>query len=70
MLSQTRDAFSSAPMPNSDKAMINKKPIEPPKRVCSVFRLPCSAPWVSASRLFGPGESDKPSAAAVYSSPR
>ena len=32
----------------------------PPQMVNSVLRLPCSAPWVSASRPFGPGESDRP----------
>ena len=29
----------------------------------SALRRPCSAPWVSASRPFGPGESERPTAA-------
>jgi len=63
MLSQTSDDCSSAPMPNIDRPMIATKPSVPPATVKRAFLRPCSAPCVSASRPFGPGESDRPVAA-------
>ena len=54
------EALSSAPMPNSDRPISTTKPTAPPAMVNSVRRHPCKAPWVRASRLLGPGESDSP----------
>ena len=39
-------------------------PSAPPAIVNSVRRRPCSAPCVSASKPLGPGDSDRPRAAA------
>ena len=62
-VSHASDAFSSAPMPNIDRAMTATKPTAPPKIVYSALRRPCSAPCVSASRPLGPGDSESPVAA-------
>ena len=67
-VSHTTDDLSSAPIPNMHRAIIRKKPVAPPMMVNSVLRLPCMAPWVSANRPFGPGESDRPMQAIRYKS--
>lgn len=62
-VSHTMDDWMSAPIPNIDNAMMTVKPTEPPTIVKRVLLWPCSAPCVSASKLLGPGDSDKPTEA-------
>lgn len=53
-------------MPKSESATRTTNPRTPPEIVKSALRCPWIAPWVRASRPFGPGESDKPIEAARY----
>ncbi|MNN46796.1 hypothetical protein D3C81_1611920 [compost metagenome] len=54
------EVWSRAPRPNIARAIRQLKPVTLPVTVKSVRRDPYSAPWVSASRLLGPGVSARP----------
>ncbi|MNN41795.1 hypothetical protein D3C81_1559350 [compost metagenome] len=59
-LSTEAEACSNALRPNMARAIRALKPNTPPTMVNNVRRAPYRAPWVRASRLLGPGVSDRP----------